>query len=98
MQIINFAQQAKKMEEFLIRFKHHIDLMELEYDQTLHDSKNMNNMLITYEESLISNYGDGYRKSKVTNAQKNNLLVDDDHYMIFDQVQNADMRTELSEM
>ena len=55
------------MEEFLNRFKRHIDLMEQEFDQTLHDSRNMNNMLVTYEESLISNYGDGYKKSKVTN-------------------------------
>ena len=72
------------MEDFLIRFKRMIDQLEQEFSVNLRNTQEMNQMLITYEEGLIENFGDGYKKSKV-NINRTTAGIDhDDHYMIFD--------------
>ena len=52
----------------------------------------MNNMLAIYESTLLESYGDGRRNQ--TRAKK----PDQDQYLIFDAVENADTRTELESL
>ena len=47
------------MEEFLNKFKKHLEMMEHEFEMQLMSSHQMNSMLATYESSLIESYGDG---------------------------------------
>ena len=57
----------------------------------------MNGMLATYESTLIESFGQG-RQSKQKNKLSMNRKDEQDHYMIFDAVQNADIRTELENL
>ena len=97
-QIMNFAAQASKMLEFLNRFKAHIDQMEGDFEQALWSSQQMNGMLRTYEATLIESYGDGKKRARPLGQGPGQVSDYDDHYMVFEAVQNADMRTELEEL
>jgi DNA anti-recombination protein RmuC len=86
---MSFYEQATKMLAFLEQFKKHIDQMETDFEHAVFSSQQMNGMLATYEGTLIESYGDGRRLN--TSHSKNN----DDHYLIFDAGENADMRLEI---
>ena len=67
--------------------------MEQEFEKSLVNSHMMNSMLGTYETNLTESFGDGRRGSR---KRVNTFVTDmDDHYMIFDAVQNAETRTQL---
>lgn len=55
----------------------------------------MNGMLATYEGTLLESYGDGRRSSRKVGSRPGDK---DDHYMIFDAVENADTRMELESL
>ena len=57
----------------------------------------MNGMLRTYEATLIESYGDGKKRARPL-GQPAQVSDADDHYMVFEAVQNADMKTELEEL
>jgi len=63
--------------------------MEMDFEHAVFSNQQMNGMLATYESTLIESYGDGrcIGKSPSTN--------NDDHYLIFDAGENADMRLEI---
>ena len=69
--------------------------MEQEFEQSLVNSQMMNSMLGTYETNLIDSYGDGQRRGRKRAQQTAFVSDQDDHYMIFDAVQNAETRTQL---
>ena len=57
----------------------------------------MNGMMATYESTLIESYGEG-RQDKKKNELSMTRKTEQDHYMIFDAVANADTRTELENL
>ena len=64
----------------------------------------MNGMLATYEGTLIESYGEGRQSTEQMRQSRSQALnrsasnVTDDHYVIFDSVDNADVRTELESL
>ena len=69
--------------------------MEGDFEHAVTSSQQMNGMLATYESTLLESYGDGRRQ----NSQRAvNRKIDDDQYLIFDAVENADTRTELESL
>lgn len=93
---MTFYGQATKMLAFLKQFKTHIDQMETEFEHALISSQKMNGMLATYEGALIESYGQNLRNKSARASMQ--LFESDDHYMIFDAVQNADTRNDLDEL
>ena len=51
----------------------------------------MNGLLGQYESTMNDSYGDGTRRGRRSKKVKH-VSDEDDHYMIFDAVQNAEMR------
>ena len=58
----------------------------------------MNGMLRTYEATLIESYGDGKNRARPLAGAPGTVSDMDDHYMVFEAVQNQDMKTELEEL
>lgn len=68
--------------------------MEGEFEHAVTSSQQMNGMLATYESTLLESYGDGRNQ----NSRRASKKIDDDQYLIFDAVENADTRTELESL
>jgi len=53
---MNFAQRAKKMLEFMLRFQKHLQEMETEFDNSVTSTYQMNQIMSHYEQTLYANY------------------------------------------
>lgn len=55
-QILEFAQRAKKMLEFMLRFQKHLEEMRVEFEQGVTSTYQMNQIMTHYEATLHKNY------------------------------------------
>mmetsp|Transcript_40904 Transcript_40904/g.53590 ORF Transcript_40904/g.53590 Transcript_40904/m.53590 type:complete len:179 (-) Transcript_40904:356-892(-) len=75
--------------------------MELEFEHAVVSSQQMNGMLATYEATLLENYGSsGINKRRMSARETGNgtARATDDHYLIFDPDENAEVRSELENL
>lgn len=75
--------------------------MEQDFEHAVMSSQQMNGMLATYEGTLLESYGRMSTAARRQSRRVNESAVmanDDDHYRVFDAVENADTRIELESL
>jgi hypothetical protein len=74
MQILAFAQQARKMLDFQLRFYNHLQEMETEFEASVESMYQVNRMLHTYEQTLYANFSSPHLSSHQWRAFESSIM------------------------